>query len=77
MTIEIRQETVAIQGEDGMTSYEAYNISGRGRIVATITGEMKPAKHFGADMIALDDGTYALRDILSFAQRNMRGLTLI
>jgi hypothetical protein len=76
-TIEIREENVAIQAEEGMTSYKAYNISGRGKLVAKIQGDMTPAKHFDADMITLDDGTYALRDILSFAQRGMRGLTLI
>jgi hypothetical protein len=76
-TIEIREENVAIQAEEGMTFYKSYNISGRGKLVAKVQGVMTPSKHFDADLITLNDGDYTLRDILSFAQRGMRGLNLV
>jgi hypothetical protein len=75
-TIEIREEKISIQGENGPSSYKALNISGRGKLVATVTGPMTAAKHYNADMVSMDDGTWALRDILDFAKAGLRGLSM-
>lgn len=77
ITIEIRKETVAIQAEEGMTSYESLNISGRGKLVAKVKGDMIAQKDWqGVDEVGLDGYTWALRDILWFAKRGQRGLTI-
>ena len=78
MKITISETTVRTMGEYGPDSYGAYNLSGKGKTVATIEGAIQGVKsEFGADMIKLDGYTWALRDILSFARRGERGLMVV
>jgi hypothetical protein len=56
--------------------YDALNAQGRGKKVAVISGEFEVVSHQFGDSVKLADGTYALREVLSFAKRGERGLTL-
>jgi len=77
-TIQIHETTEQIQSESGkMTSYKALNHSGKGKMIATVTGPIiKTKSRFGSDMIEMESDRWALRDILAFAQRGEHGLTL-
>lgn len=64
-------ETVVANG------YWALNGSGRGQVVAVIDGPVKIVDFgYGTDGGELADGTYALRDIIAFAQRGEHGLSI-
>lgn len=65
-------------------SYTTYNASGRGKLVATIAGPVElvrspiPCSTQTADLGLLDDGkAYCLRDVLEFARRGERGLSIV
>ena len=77
MKITISETTVRTMGEYGPDSYGAYNLTGKGKPVATVEGVFEAVKEFGADMIKLDGYTWALRDILAFARRGDRGLIVV
>lgn len=64
--------------ESGPASYKALAINTtKGVAVATVTGPGEIVKSWSADMWRLEDGTYALRDILTFARRGARGLSIV
>jgi hypothetical protein len=69
-------------GEFGPSSYKAFNLTGKGRAVATIEGDLEASpsskEHFGACMIKLTDGVvWCVRDVLAMAQRGERGLMVV
>jgi transposase len=77
--ITISETTVRTMGEYGPDSYQALNLTGKGRVVATVEGAIQIVKsEFGADMIKMADGyTWAIRDVLAMAQRGEHGLMLV
>ena len=60
------------------TGYEAYTLDKGKELVAVVDGPVKPCS-FGlnANGGKLDDGCYALRDILAFARAGLRGLRVV
>jgi hypothetical protein len=77
-TIKIYETTETIQSEDGgMMGYQAYNCSGRGKHVATITGEIEKVKSWcDSDLIKMEGGEWAIRDIVSLAKQGKHGLKI-
>lgn len=75
----ISQTWVPTIDEDGARSgYHALNASGKGTLVAVVAGPVAKEilGHSGNDGGRLDDGVYVLRDILAFARRGERGLSI-
>jgi hypothetical protein len=80
--ITISETTVRTMGEYGPSSYQALNLTGKGRVVATIQGDFEPIpsrkEHFGACMIKMADGVvWCVRDVLAMARRGERGLMVV
>lgn len=76
--IAISQTWVHTINEDGERSgYHALNASGKGTRVALVAGPVtKDSLGHDSDGGRLDDGVYVLRDILAFARRGERGLSI-
>jgi hypothetical protein len=76
ITATIRIHEQPCETEDGPGHYEALSLTS-GRALATVTGPGEIVQSFGVDMWRLSDGDYALRDILAFARRGERGLSVV
>lgn len=66
--------------EDGSqpAGYWALNASGKGEVVALVAGPVELADMgYGAEGGKIGDDVYALRDVLAFARRGERGLSVI
>jgi hypothetical protein len=74
----ISQTWVPTYDEDNRASgYHALNASGKGHQIAVVAGPViKASLGHDSDGGQLDDGLYALRDILAFARRGERGLSI-
>ena len=59
---------------------ECLNLSGRGKLVATIEGPGKPIlkspMHFGADMIRIDGVDWCIRDVVDMAREGRNGMSV-
>ena len=78
-TVEISGKWTA--GNGGAPEHTALNLSGSGKIIATVQGPIEPIiaseDHFGCDMIGFEGKTWAIRDILRFARNGERGLVVV
>jgi DNA-directed RNA polymerase subunit RPC12/RpoP len=65
--------------EEGRSNgYDGYNVSGKGRFIAEIDGPVSKCDlGDGVDGGHLNDGRYALRDVLSYARLGLKGLQVV